>query len=273
MARRSFLEKTLADLATTLEHTVYTEEIARRSGLLQRLDARVKVVLLGFALLVAASLQTALMQLALLVLLLILLAASWIPASIVVRLGLGLPVFTLLVAVPALFVVPGPPLLHLPFGLTISTTGAWSVLTLLLRVTTSVLAAAALMLTTRWSDLLAALRTLRIPLVFVVVLAMAYRYVFMLLELVQDLLLARRSRTLSAIPGPEQRRWLTTALAVLFQRSLRTSELVYQAMTARGFRGEPRTLRPRALTEADWFALSVGSAACAALWLIDLAHP
>jgi len=271
MARRSFLEKTLADLATTLEHTVYTEEIARRSGLLQRLDARVKVVLLGFALLVAASLQTALMQLALLVLLLVLLAASRIPASIVVR--LGLPVFTLLVAVPALFVVPGPPLLHLPFGLIISTTGAWSVLTLLLRVTTSVLAAAALMLTTRWSDLLAALRALRIPLVFVVVLAMAYRYVFVLLELVQDLLLARRSRTLSAIPGPEQRRWLTTALAVLFQRSLRTSELVYQAMTARGFRGEPRTLRPRALTEADWFALSVGSAACAALWLIDLAHP
>ncbi len=273
MARRSFLEKTLADLATTLEHTVYAEEIARRAGLLQRLDARIKVLLLGFALLVAASLRTIPMQLALLALLLVSLTASRIPASIIVRLGLGLPVFTLLVAAPALVLVPGPPLVHLPFGLTVSTTGAWSVLTLLLRVTASVFAAAALVLTTRWSDLLAALRALRVPLVFVVVLAMAYRYVFVLLELVQDLILARRSRTLRALPGPEQRRWLASALAVLLQRSLRTSEQVYQAMTARGFRGEPRTVRPRVLTEADWFALSVGSATCATLWLIDLAHP
>ncbi len=273
MARRGFLEKTLADLATALEHTVYAEALARRAGFLQGLDARVKVLLLGFALVVAASLRTVPMQIALLVLLSLALAASRIPVSIMFRLGLGLPVFTLLVAAPTLVVVPGPPLVHLPFGLTISTTGAWSVLTLLLRVTASVLAAAALVLTTRWSDLLTALRALRVPFVFVVVLAMAYRYVFVLLELLQDLLLARRSRTLGALPGPEQRRWLATALAVLFQRSLRTSEQVYQAMTARGFRGEPRTLRPRALTEADWFALSVGSAACAALWLIDLAHP
>ena len=273
MAHRSFLEKTLADLASTIERTVYAEALTRRAGLLQGLDARVKVLLLGFTLVVAASLRTLPMQLALLVLLSVSLATSRIPASIMVRLGLGLPVFTLLVAAPALVLLPGPPLVHLPFGLTISTTGALSVLTLLLRVAASVFAAAALVLTTRWSDLLAALRALRVPLVFVVVLAMAYRYVFVLLDLVQDLILARRSRTLSALPGPEQRRWLATALAVLLQRSLRTSEQVYQAMTARGFRGEPRTLRLRALTEADWFTLSVGSAACAALWLIDLAHP
>ncbi|MCX2727766.1 cobalt ECF transporter T component CbiQ [Thermomicrobium sp. 4228-Ro] len=273
MARRSFVEKTLESLAGTLERSLYAEDIARRPGLLQRLDPRVKVVVLAFALLVAASLRTWPTQLVLLAILVGLLLASRLSPATVARLLFGLPLFSLLVSVPALVLVPGPPLVYLPFGLAITSHGVSSVVTLLLRVTSSLAAALALVLTTRWTDLLAAFRALRIPLLFVLVLAMAYRYVFVLLELLQDLLLARRSRSLAASRDGEQRRWLVSALGVLFQRSLRTSEQVYLAMTARGFRGEPRSLRPRALADADWLALSFGSAVCAALWLIDLARP
>jgi len=164
-------------------------------------------------------------------------------------------------------------LVYLPFGLAITSHGVASVVTLLLRVTSALAATLALVLTTRWTDLLTAFRALRIPLLFVLVLAMAYRYVFVLLELLQDLLLARRSRSLAATRDREHRRWLASALGVLFQRSLRTSEQVYLAMTARGFRGEPRSLRPTALADVDWLALSLGSAVCAALWLIDLSRP
>ncbi len=273
MARRSPIEKTLESLTATLERSLYAEEVARRPGLLQRLDPRVKVAVLAFALLVAASLRSWPTQLALLAMLVGLLLASRLSLATVARLLAGLPLFTLLVTAPALVLVPGPPLVHLPFGLTVTSNGFWSVVTIMLRVTTSLAAAIALVLTTRWTDLLAAFRALRIPLLFVLVLAMAYRYVFVLLELLQDLLLARRSRSLAATRDREHRRWLASALGVLFQRSLRTSEQVYLAMTARGFRGEPRSLRPTALADVDWLALSLGSAVCAALWLIDLSRP
>lgn len=273
MARRSFVEKTLSDLAAAAERVVFAEEIARRNGLLQRVDPRVKLLVLGFALLVAASVHHWSTQLVLLACLAGLLVASRFAMTTLARLFLGLPLLTALVAAPALVLVPGPPLLSLPFGLAITSTGLASAVTILLRVTTSLAAATALVLTTRWADLLIALRALRVPLLFVLVVAMAYRYVFVLLDLLQDLLLARRSRLLSPTTSVEQRRWLANALGVLFQRSLGTSEQVYLAMTARGFRGEPRSLRPNTLGDADWFALSLGSALCAALWLIDLARP
>jgi len=273
MARRSFVEKTLLDVTQAVARTVYAEELARRPGLLQRLDARVKVLVLGSALLVAAVLHTWPAQLTLLALLLALLLASLIPLRVVLRLALGLPLVTVLVAAPALVLVPGHPVVSLPFGLVVTDNGIWSVATLVLRVTASLAAATALVLTTRWNELLVAFRALRVPLLFVLVLAMSYRYVFVLLELAENLLLARRSRLLAPAAGGEQRRWLAGALAVLFQRSLRTSEHVYLAMTARGFRGEPRALRSRAFSDIDWLALSLGSALCAAIWLIDLARP
>ncbi|MDW8060526.1 MAG: cobalt ECF transporter T component CbiQ [Thermomicrobium sp.] len=273
MRRRGFVEKTLLDVSGVVERALYGEELARRPGLLQRLDPRVKLVVLAFAVLVTASVRSWSTQLVLLGLLVVALLASRIPVGTLGRLLLGLPLFTLLVAAPAAVLVPGPPLLPLPFGFAITSSGVASVATLVLRVAASVAAASALVLTTRWADLLAGLRALHVPLVFVLVLAMAYRYVFVLLELLQDLLLARRSRLLSATEGREQRRWIAGALGVLFQRSLRTSEQVYLAMSARGFRGEPRSLRLRPLADADWLALSLGSAACAALWLFDLARP
>ncbi len=270
MARRHVVEKTLLDLSRALEHAVYAEELARRPGLLQRIDPRVKVIVLGFALLVSASLHSWITQVALLILLVALLLASRIPVTTITRLLVGLPLFTLIVATPALFLVPGPELFRLPFGLSVTTTGVWSMVTLLLRVTVSIAAASALVLTTRWADLLVAFRAFRVPLIFVLVLAMAYRYIFVLLELLQDLLLARRSRLLRHDGSTEQRRWLSSALTVLFQRSLRTSEHVYLAMAARGYRGEPRTLRHRSLAETDWLALSLGSSVLAALWLADV---
>ena len=66
---------------------------------------------------------------------------------------------------------------------------------------------------------------------FVLVLAMAYRYVFVLLELLQDLLLARRSRSLAPARDGEHRRWLGvdrgaagTATSGAGQRLLERSE-------------------------------------------------
>ena len=58
-----------------------------------------------------------------------------------------------------------------------------------------------LTLTTPWTRLLAALRALFVPRMFVLVLGMAYRYLFHLLDSVTDMYTARKARTVDADVG------------------------------------------------------------------------
>lgn len=95
-----------------------------------------------------------------------------------------------------------------------------------------------LIFTTRWTILLKALRVLRVPQAFVLILGMTYRYLFVLLNAANDLLLARQSRVVGRVAPAEERRWLAASLGTLFAKAYALSDEVYLAMQARGFRGE-----------------------------------
>ena len=71
---------------------------------------------------------------------------------------------------------------------------------------------------------------------------MTYRYIFLLLHTANGMFLARKSRIVAAHTGKEQRWWIVSAIGVLMSRSFRMSDDVYQAMLARGFNGQMRTL-------------------------------
>nr|MBI2904896.1 cobalt ECF transporter T component CbiQ [Chloroflexota bacterium] len=119
--RRNVVERTLADLSHTMEQSLFAEELARQKGLLQSLDPRVKV--LGIlALLLAVSLSRSLAVIAGLYVVALLLAwASSIPMGFFIkRVWLLLPFFTGMIALPAFFITPGPPLVQLPLGLVIT---------------------------------------------------------------------------------------------------------------------------------------------------------
>ena len=53
------------------------------------------------------------------------------------------------------------------------------------------------MLTTPWADLLKSLQALRVPQVFVLVLSMTYRYIFLFLHTVNGMFEARKSRVVA----------------------------------------------------------------------------
>jgi cobalt/nickel transport system permease protein len=76
--------------------------------------------------------------------------------------------------------------------------------------------------------------------------------------------LARKSRMVAQTTGKEQRWWVVAAIGVLMNRSFRMSEEVYQAMLARGFMNEIRTLTDYRARPVDWLMLA-GSVAVAAL--------
>jgi cobalt/nickel transport system permease protein len=251
--RTGLLEHTIGEITGTLERAFFAEEISTRKGLFQSLDARVKVLSV-FGLLISVSLSRNLLVIAFIYLLVFFLAwASAIPASILIkRVWLALPFFTGLIILPALFITPGPALLKLPFSLVITQTGMMTVLFLLLRVSTSVSLTLLLILTTPWSTVLSALSVLRVPDVFILILGMTYRYIYLLLHIANDMFLSRKSRVVGKLSTSENQRMLAGVSATLLDKSLNMSSEVYLAMQSRGFRGAVVTFRPFQMQTKDW---------------------
>jgi cobalt/nickel transport system permease protein len=256
--RTGILEHTLGEITGTLERALFAEEISTRKGLFQSLDARVKVLSV-LILLISVNLSRSLFVIGTLYLLVFILAwASAIPASFLVkRVWLALPFFTGLIILPALFITPGPALLHLPLGLVITRTGVSTVLFLLLRVSTSVSLTLLLILTTPWNTVLSALSVLRVPDVFILILGMTYRYIYLLLHIANDMFLSRKSRVVGRLSTSENQRMLAAVSATLLSKSLNMSGEVYLAMQSRGFRGNVITLRPFRMYSKDWVWLSI----------------
>jgi cobalt/nickel transport system permease protein len=118
-------------------------------------------------------------------------------------------------------------------------------------------------MTTPWADILKSLRSVRVPQVFVLILSMTYRYIFLFLHTTNGILLARKSRVVARTSGAEQRRWISGTMGNLMSRAFKMSNDVYAAMLARGFSGEMRALTFYRMAAADWAALG-GAVALAA---------
>lgn len=282
--KRGFVARTLADLSGALESALLADETASRPGLLQCLDARVKLLgLLGF--IVAAGFARGFAPLlALHALSLSLAVASALPAGwFLKRVWVFIPTFTGLVALPAIFnlLTPGPaaltilgplslgPLL-LADGLSLTWSGLRVASLLILRVGTSVSFALLLVLTTRWTSLLNALRVLKVPIAFVLVLAMTHRYIYVLLHVVNNAFLARESRSVGRLSAGENRRWLGATMGSLLGKSYHLSGEVYLAMLSRGFRGEVRGMPEQRLARLDYVWLGVALPLAAAFVAIEV---
>ena len=258
--RIGWLEKTLAGITSNIEQAVFTERHARSRGWLQRRDPRVKSVALVLAVL-AAGLATSLSGLAVLYGATLAAArASRVPFGFFVkRVWLGIPFFAGIVVVPAIFFVPGPRVFDLPLGpvhLAPSWNGLAGAAMFISRVGVSVSLAVLLVVTTPWADVLKSLRSLKVPQVFVLVLSMTYRYIFLFLHTANGILLARKSRVVGRTTGAEQRRWITGTMGNLMSRAFKMSNDVYAAMLARGFGGEVRSYATYRLGAADVAALA-----------------
>ena len=251
--RSNTLEHTLHGISETLERALFAEEISTRPGLFQSMDARVKVLSV-LALLVAVSLSRSLLVIAGVYLAALVLAlASSIPAGFFIkRVWLALPFFTGMIILPAFFVTPGPALVQLPLGLVITSTGFTTGLFLLLRVSTSLSLTLLLILTTPWNTVLSALTVLRVPDVFILILGMTYRYIYLLLHTANDMFLSRKSRVVGRLDAAEDRRMLAAISGTLLGKSLDMSGEVYLAMQSRGFRGTIVTLKPFKMRAQDW---------------------
>jgi cobalt/nickel transport system permease protein len=182
------------------------------------------------------------------------------------RVWLFVPLFTLVIAIPAMFnfIVPGQPLFVLlssgqslgpltsPWTVSLTVPGVQGAILFVLRTGTAISFVILLTLTTRWTDLLASLQSLKIPVAFVMILGMTYRYVFVLVGVAQDMYFALRSRTVNPERHADVREWLSAMVGVLFRRSMNMSELVSLSMISRGYDGKIRRVVRFHAQPFDW---------------------
>jgi cobalt/nickel transport system permease protein len=131
---------------------------------------------------------------------------------------------------------------HIPEAISITSQGLLTATTFIGRVAASVSLAVLLTLTTRRSDLLRALGVLRVPQIFILILGMTYRYIILLVQAVQNIHIARRSRTLRYGTASAEQRWVASRMGYIFKKSWQMSQEVHRAMLSRGFSGEVRAI-------------------------------
>jgi len=268
--RLHFLDRTLKAMAGLLEEFIFSEAYARKNGMLQRLDARVK--LLSFLLLVVSTslLHSTSLIYGLYGLTLILAFLSRIETVFFIkRVWLVLPLFVGIIALPATLNIftPGETVVaiytigkayqfgpySIPSEIGMTRQGISAALMLVGRVATSMSFVLLLTLTTPWADLMKALRLVRVPQVYVQTLAMALRYLLLLSQLVGEMHIAKKSRTIRMGETRAEQRWVAGQVGTLFKRSMQLSAEVHRAMVARGYQGEVRILNVFRTQKRDYF--------------------
>ncbi|HEY3315547.1 MAG TPA: cobalt ECF transporter T component CbiQ [Bacillota bacterium] len=282
----SFIDHTLAEMAHTTRHAVFAEEIARRPGFLQGLDARVK---LGsfLALILAVAVVRSPLTLALATGAVVFAAArSRVPASFLLgRVWLLVAAFTAVMALPSAFdwVRPGPVAFYayhvvgpvhvgplaLPSDLAVTWTGLRGAVLLVLRAAGSATLAAVLTLTTRWDRLLASLQGLGLPAAFVSVFDLAYRYLFVAMGAALETFEARRARTVGRLSLAADRGFAAGVIGSALTRARAMSDEVQEAMVARGYDGTIKLDRPPVLTSRSVLRLAAGVALAYLLFIFD----
>lgn len=247
-----------------------------------RADARVKLILAVLFILISALTPTGIW--AVYLLLLSLVWAAVLVSGLGIRFLLKRSLLALpfvLAALPLLVSVDGRPLAVVSLGpvtLTISQAGLQRFASVVLRSWISVQAAILLAATTPFPQLLVAMRALRIPRLLVAIVGLMWRYLFVIADEAVRLMRARAARS----GHPEQadtrvggslawRARVTGGMAGnLLLRSFDRSDRIYQAMLARGYDGEVRTLPSPPITPVDRWTLVLGTTLLLALLALGL---
>ncbi|MDQ1255346.1 MAG: cobalt/nickel transport system permease protein, partial [Euryarchaeota archaeon] len=142
----------------------------------------------------------------------------------------------------------------LPKSIYITRQGVYAASTFIMRVATCVSATVLLFLTTPQQMLFKSVRSVGVPKIYVLTLGMTYRYIFLLTNLVREIYIAKRARTIRSRSIFEEQKWVGGRIGYILVRSLGMSEKVHMAMLSRGFNGDIKTMDEFNMQRRDYIA-------------------
>jgi cobalt/nickel transport system permease protein len=267
--RVPFIERGIRHLASVISTGYVQWETSSEDHFFQRTDARIKVLFLVFYVFVVSVKRDILPEVLIGASVFILVLTSRLNVFTFYKrvLSLGF-VFGFLIALPSAFnvVTRGEvilPVLHLsgpgnlwiyriPPEVGVTKEGLYVVGMLTSRVVNSLSLSFFVLYTTPFPEIMKALKVLRVPDGFLMIVTLAYKYMFTLAKTVEDMHLAKKSRLTGRVSDAEARRWIVGRIAVMFRKSQQRSEEIFKAMQARGFSGDVRIYGGGRLYRRDW---------------------
>ena len=251
----NFLAKSIRRMKQNMVEELMTERSANRPGILQQMDARIKLISVIMLIIVVGLVRSIPILLGVWLFTLILMLIARMPVLTMQKRFWGvIPLITLLVSIPAMLniFIEGKPLImiyqgtqpsmlagiDIPASIYISQQGFAAGLRLCLRIGISLSLGVLLVMTTPAARLFKSLKVMGVPALMVMILEMSYRYLVLLLHLSIEMFEARQLRTVGALSLSAQREQVGSSIAALFAKSMEMTDEVYQAMRARGYTGQ-----------------------------------
>jgi energy-coupling factor transporter transmembrane protein EcfT len=141
---------------------------------------------------------------------------------------------------------------HVPPTIGITQEGIPIISLLTLRVLNSLSISFLILYTTPFADIIKALKVIKVPDTFLIIISMTYKYIFTFAHIVSDMYLAKKARLACGNGRKKAREWIAGRIAFVFKKTQIECEEVFKAMNARGFSGEIRLYHHRKVTGKDW---------------------
>jgi energy-coupling factor transporter transmembrane protein EcfT len=276
----SYIDKGIESFAGILKEWYTQWELASKKGLFHELDNRIKVVFWLFFIVVISFKKEILPELGIFFTVFALLLLSRVNLINFYRkiFLLGF-IFGFLISFPSsLNVITHGKVLfpiitlskpydfwsyHIPEVIGFTAEGFSVVTMLTLRVLNSLSISFLILYTTPFPEIIKALKVLKIPDTFLIIISLAYKYIFIFARIVADMHLAKKGRLVSAVKSAEARNWVAGRIAFIFRKARLKCDDVFKAMVGRGFSGEIKLYQYQKIAVRDWivgfFLFALGS--------------
>jgi cobalt ECF transporter T component CbiQ len=266
-----FLERGIRHLAGVIRKGYAQWESSSQNGFFQKIDARVKVLFLLVFILIVSLKRNVLPETYILIFVFALTLCSRLSILKIYKrvLLLGF-LFGFLVALPSVFnvITKGEIILsvvrlsrpyhfwiyHVPAEIGITKEGIYGVALLTMRVINSLSLSFLVLYTTPFHEIMRALKVLKAPDSFLIIITLCYKYIFIFSKTVEDMHLAKKSRIARELSNTEAREWIVGRIGFIFRKTRLRCEDVFKAMIGRGFSDTIKFYGIRRMRMADWCA-------------------
>jgi cobalt ECF transporter T component CbiQ len=265
----SFIDKGIESFASILKEGYVHWETVSGKGFFYDLDTRLKVVFWLFFLVIVSLKKEILPELGIFSTVFVLVVLSRITLVTFYRklflLGFF---FGFLISLPSslniithgevLFPIITLPkaydfwMYHFPQVIGFTKEGLSVVAMLTLRVLNSLSLTFLILYTTPFPEIIKALKVLKVPDAFLIIISLTYKYIFIFARIVVDMHLAKKSRLVSAVKSAEARNWIAGRIAFIFRKTQLKCDDVFKAMVGRGFSGEIKLYQYQKIIGRDW---------------------
>jgi len=145
---------------------------------------------------------------------------------------------------------------HIPQVIGFTDEGLRGMYLLTLRVFNSISISFLLINTTPFNDIMKGLKMFRIPDSLLMIITLAYLYIFILANSVAESYLAMKSRIIGHMENKDVQQLIAGRITHIFKMSRRHFEKTFQAMLARGYTGDVVFYQRERLTRYDYLILS-----------------